>query len=255
MEGVILAAGKGTRMLPYSNAVNKEMSLIGSRPVIEYCVKALSSCGVRQICVVLSEGKDQIFEYLRDGSAFGVNIAYLYQEMSNGKGTAKAVEVAEAWVRDRFMVLYGDSFFMPTWFFKDIMRMHEDEEADVTIGTYLMKYYKDYGILELQGNKVVNILEKASETEAYNTLINGEYPINSGPIVLEKSIFHYLKKTGVSPSGEYWLTDTIKLMIRDRKRVLGFPIPDGVFWRDIGRMEHRIEAERYLLNSSAIRVS
>ena len=47
MEGVILAAGKGTRMRPYSNAVKKEISLIGYRPVIEYCVKALDSCGVR----------------------------------------------------------------------------------------------------------------------------------------------------------------------------------------------------------------
>ena len=255
MEGVILAAGKGTRMRPYSNAVNKEMSLIGSRPVIEYCVKALSSCGVRQICVVLSEGKSQIFEYLRDGSSFGVNVAYLYQDMSYGSGTAKAVEAASNWVRDRFMVLYGDSFFHPTDFFKDIVKLHEDEKADVTMGIYLMKDYKDYGILQLRGNEVTNILEKASEVDANRTIINGRYPVNSGPIVFNKSVFDYLKKTGVSPSGEYWLTDTIRLMIKDGKRVIGFLIPEGVFWRDIGRMEHRIEAERYLLNPSAIVVS
>ena len=73
MEGVILAAGKGTRMRPYSNAVNKEMSLIGPCPVIEYCVKALAACGVKQIFVVLSEGKGQIteFRYPKKGAAWG----------------------------------------------------------------------------------------------------------------------------------------------------------------------------------------
>jgi dTDP-glucose pyrophosphorylase len=246
MEGVILAAGKGTRMRPYSNAVNKEMSLIGPYPVIEYCVRALASCGVKQAYVVLSEGKDQVFEYLRSGSDFGVDIAYLYQDMNKGKGTAKAVAAVEPWTRDSFMLVYGDSFFYPTNFISEIADYHIEQSADVTMGVYMMSEHKDYGIMSMQGYDIVDILEKASDAEASQLTTDGKYPINSGPIVFGRSIFEYIRRTEVSPLGEYWLTDSIRLMIKEKRKVIGFPIPNSVFWRDIGRMDHRIEAERYI---------
>jgi len=251
MDGLILAAGKGTRMRPYSNAVNKEMSLIGPCPVIEYCVRALTCCDVRRIYVVLSEGKDQIFEFLRSGSDFGVNVAYIYQDMNLGKGTAKAVAVAEPWMNDSFMLVYGDSFFYPTDFFKDITESHHDARADVTIGVYTMEDHKGLGIVKCEEGKVLDILEKASDAEASQARVDGRYLVNSGPIIFERSIFEYIRKTDISPSGEYWLTDTIRMMIRDGKKVVAFPIPAKVFWRDIGRMEHRIEAERYFSSKMA----
>lgn len=114
------------------------------------------------------------------------------------------------------------------------------------MGVYMMKDHKDYGIMRLLGDEVVDILEKASDAEASQVTIEGKYPVNSGPIVLGRSIFDYVRRTEISPLGEYWLTDSIRLMIKEKKRVVGFPIPAGVFWRDIGRMDHRIEAERYI---------
>ncbi|MDW8034743.1 MAG: sugar phosphate nucleotidyltransferase, partial [Nitrososphaerota archaeon] len=98
MLGLILAAGKGTRMRPYSNAINKEMSLIGDSPVIEYNVRALADAGIRKAFIVLGEGKWQILEYLRDGRRFNISLSYLYQdvgERGENKGTAKAIQVAE----------------------------------------------------------------------------------------------------------------------------------------------------------------
>jgi len=247
VEGVILAAGKGTRMRPYSNAVNKEMSLIGSSPVIEYNVRALASCGVKKVYVVLSDRKEQIMEFLRNGEEFGVNVAYLYQDMEKGKGTAKAIEVAEPWISDNFMVIYGDSFFHPTHFFLDMIRFHKEEAAYVTMGIYLMSEHKDYGVVKLKNKKIEDILEKASEDRLKEVKVDGMYPVNSGPILFSKSAFDYIKKTKISPVGEYWLTDSIRLMVEDGKKVLGFIIPRDVFWRDIGRMEQRIEAEWYYL--------
>jgi len=247
MDGVILAAGKGTRMRPYSNAVNKEMSLIGPCPVIEYCVRALASCGVRRVYVVLSEGKHQIVEFLRSGADLGVDVAYIYQDMEKGKGTAKALATAEPWVRGDFMLVYGDSFFHPTDFFSEMVRFHEEEGADVTMGVYMMGDHKDYGVVKLRGDEVVDVLEKASEADAAQARVEGNYPVNSGPMLLNREVFDFIGKTEISPSGEHWLTDTIRLMVRGGRRVKGFPIPSDVFWRDIGRMEHRMEAEQYFL--------
>lgn len=248
MEAVILAAGRGTRMKPYSNAVNKEMCLIGYYPVIEYAVRGLASAGIGKIYVVLGERKSQIMEYLRDGGWLGVKIAYLYQDMSRGAGTAKAVETAEGWISEDFMVVYGDTFFHPMEFFKSMVEFHESGKAHATVGVYSMGSYREYGIVKVDEDaRVLNILEKPSEAEAREAKLGDAYLVNSGPLIFSPDVFKYVKKTHVSPAGEYWVTDTIKLMIKDGLNVLAYRIPGSVFWRDIGRPETRIEAEKYVL--------
>ncbi|MBO3839434.1 MAG: sugar phosphate nucleotidyltransferase [Thermoproteota archaeon] len=250
MLGLILAAGKGTRMRPYSNAINKEMSLIGESPVIEYSVRALANAGVKKVFIVLGEGKWQVLEYLRDGNRFNISISYLYQDMGEkgeNKGTAKAIQTAENWIEEDFIAIYGDSFFHPYDFLKSEIEFHLKEEADVTMGVYMMRDHKDYGVVEVSNDRVVNILEKAAKEDVEKVRVDDMFAVNSGPIIFTKEVFYYIKKTKASPSGEYWITDTIKLMIEDGKKVVAYRIPKEVFWRDIGRMEHRIEAEAYLL--------
>lgn len=251
---MILAAGKGTRMRPYSHAVNKEMCLIGYYPVIEYSVRGVASAGVRRIFIVLGEGKSQIMEYLRDGSWLGVKIAYLYQDMRHGEGTAKAVEAAEGWVSEDFMMLYGDTFFHPTSFFRDMIDQHRREGSHATMGVYLMDKYREYGLIKMGENgRVLDILEKASEEEAENVKVDGLYPVNSGPIIFTSRVFDYVKRTPVSPAGEYWITDTLRLMIKDGLKVTAYKIPQNVFWRDIGRPQSRIEAEKYVQDMGLVK--
>lgn len=243
----MLAAGRGTRMRPYSNAVNKEMCLIGYHPVIEYSVRGLASAGVRKIHIVLGERKSQIMEYLRNGGWLGVKIAYLYQDMSRGEGTAKAVETAEGWVSGDFIMVYGDTFFHPTDFFKDMVKFHESRKPHATMGVYLMDRYREYGLVRIgENDRVVNILEKPTEEQAEISKVDGLYPVNSGPMIFNPKVFEYIKRTPVSPAGEYWITDTLRLMIKDGLEVLAYRIARNVFWRDIGRPQTRIEAERYV---------
>lgn len=251
MIGLILAAGKGTRMRPYSNAINKEMSLIGESPVIEYNVKALANAGIRKAFVVLGEGKWQVLEYLRDGAKFDIALSYIYQDVGEKKenmGTAKAIQAAENWIDDDFIVIYGDSFFYPNDFLKDEIALHSREKADAIMGIYMMKDYKDYGVVKISENRVIDIIEKARGPEVEMIKVDDMFAVNSGPIVFTNEVFDFIRKTEVSPTGEYWITDTIRLMIRGGKKVLVYRIPEGVFWRDIGRMEHRMEAEAHLLS-------
>lgn len=255
MEAVILAAGRGTRMKPYSNAVNKEMCLIGYYPVIEYAVKGLALAGIGKIYVVLGERKSQIMEYLRDGGWLGVKIAYLYQDMSRGAGTAKAVETAEDWVSEDFMVVYGDTFFHPMGFFKDMVEFHKSWEAHATVGVYPMSSYREYGIVKVDVNgRVLDILEKPSKEEAEKAKVDGIYLVNSGPLIFNPDVFKYLKRTSLSPAEEYWITDTVKLMANNGLNVLAYRIPGSVFWRDIGRPETRIEAEKYVQDIGLARI-
>lgn len=246
MIGVILAAGRGTRMRPYSNAVNKEMVLVGKYPVIEYIVRALTGSGVRKIIIVVSEGKSQISNYFQDGSDFGASIAYVYQDFRKGEGTAKAVQAVEEWVSGSFIMVYGDSFFYPTGFFKEMVGKYGENGEDALLAVYPMREFREYGLVKTSGGRVLDILEKVDEEKAGETMVDGYYPVNSGPMIFSEKVFSYIRRVEPSSSGEYWITDAIRLMARER-RVTAYFIPGSVFRRDIGRMSARLEAERFIL--------
>ncbi|MGB9759522.1 MAG: sugar phosphate nucleotidyltransferase [Thermoproteota archaeon] len=252
MIGIILAAGKGTRLAPYTDAVAKEMLPVGEIPIIEYNLRYLERAGISKAFIVLGERKDQILHYIRDGKRFNLKVAYLFQDAREGVGTAKAISVAENWTNDSFIVLYGDTFFHPGDFIKELIDYHLKKKAVATIGLYEVANPERFGIVKLENEKIVNIIEKPSKAEAKGYLVNEKYLANSGPLVFDSIIFDYIRKTRPAQNGEYQITDTIKLMIEDNLPVYGFKIPQDVFWRDIGTPESRLEADAYVLKHKNI---
>lgn len=249
--GVVLAAGRGRRLAPYTDAVPKELLPVGSKPVIQYCVEALRDAGVRRIFIVLSQGKDAIIEYFKDGARFDVRIAYLYQDLESGIGTAKAIETVRGWVYGDFIVMYGDTFFHPSSFLSSMLSFHYTRGSKATIGVYhivgdprrfgIVRIDSDYRILELVERPPASILDRF--------MVDSGYLVNSGPLILSQDIFRYIERTNLSPDGEYWITESIRLMIADNLPVYGYRIPSSVFWRDVGTRESRLEAERYALEN------
>jgi len=247
--GVVLAAGRGRRLAPYTDAVPKELLPIGSKPVIQYCVEALRDAGVERIFIVLSQGKDAILEYFKDGSRFDVRIAYLYQDLESGIGTAKAVEAVRGWVYGDFVVLYGDTFFHPSSFISSMLDFHYAKGSKATIGLYhIAGDPRRFGIVRVNSNyKILELVERPSTDILDRFRVDDGYLVNSGPLILSEDIFRYIERTGLSPDGEYWITESIRLMINDNLPVYGYRIPSEVFWRDVGTQESRLEAERYAL--------
>jgi mannose-1-phosphate guanylyltransferase/phosphomannomutase len=251
MKAVVLAAGRGVRLGRYTNAVNKEMILIGEYPVIEYIIRALATAGVDKIFIVLTKGKDQIINYLKDGKDFGVNVTYVYQDVDRGYGTAKAVEAVEPWLDENFILVNADTFFSPSEFFSEIIDYHKKMGSDATMSLYPMKNYKRFGVVKLDEDKNVrDIVEKPLEERIDELKVNDSFLVNTGLMVLSPSIFGYIKKTRQSRDGEYWITDSLKLMIEDGKKVCGFIIPENVFWKDIGTQEARLEAEKFVFEKN-----
>jgi NDP-sugar pyrophosphorylase family protein len=251
--GLILAAGRGTRMAPYSDAVAKELLPIGERPVIEYSIRYMCEAGIRKVYIVLGEGKEQIMEYIKDGRRLGVHAAYLFQDLKAGMGTAKAVEAAKPWIQEAFVVFYGDSFFYPGDFLKEMLQFHRMRGSQVTMGVYRVKSPLGFGIVRMgREDDVIDLVESPTLEEAEGLRTDGEYLANSGPLIFTSSVFDYIEKTGPSPKGEYWITETIRLMVRDGLRVYGFRIPREVFWRDVGTPRARLEAEEFALRTFAL---
>ena len=108
-QAIVLAAGEGSRLRPFTLNRPKSMLYVAGRPIIEYVIEALAASGIRDIVLVTGYRKEQIFEHLGSGEALGVNIRYAIQakQLSSAHALAQAKELAG----DEFLVVPGDKYF------------------------------------------------------------------------------------------------------------------------------------------------
>ncbi|MFC1900185.1 bifunctional sugar-1-phosphate nucleotidylyltransferase/acetyltransferase [Chloroflexota bacterium] len=106
-QAVILAAGEGQRLRPFTVTRPKTMLSIAGKPILQYVIESLAQNGIRDIVVIVGYRKEQVFDYIGNGEEFGVNIEYITQEKQ--LGTAHAMMKAKDAVGEEFMVLPGDN--------------------------------------------------------------------------------------------------------------------------------------------------
>src|SRR5881296_2580550 len=107
MKAVILAAGEGARMGPFTASLPKVMIPVGNRPLLEYVVQALVENGVHDLLFVVGYRRERIQAYFQDGKALGAHITYVTQ--TKQLGTAHAIWEARAHLDDPFVVLNGSN--------------------------------------------------------------------------------------------------------------------------------------------------
>lgn len=213
MKGVIPAAGKGTRMEPFTNAYPKELLPVGEKAVIEHAINDMKEAGITDICIVVGWKQHAILDYLGSGKDLGVHITYVVQDKRDG--LAGAVKAAENFVGDEsFAVVLGDNYVDDKEALKDLVEFHEEEDMDATIGSFRPDDVTSYGIIDPgEENLVENLVEKPSEGDApSNIAISGMY-------VFEPEIFGSIDEIGKGVGGEYQLTDAIDRMIDEGYRV------------------------------------
>ena len=107
MKAVILAAGEGQRLRPFTVNRPKVMLFIADKPILQYVVEALAQKGIRDIVLVVGYRKDQVLDYFGSGEPFGVDLTYVTQQRQ--LGTAHAMAQAKEAIKDDFLVLPGDN--------------------------------------------------------------------------------------------------------------------------------------------------
>ena len=240
MKAVIPAAGKGTRLEPITLAIPKELLMVGNKAVIEHVINALKNTGITDITIIVGWRKNAILDYLGSGERLGVNLTYVVQDKR--EGLARAVLAGHRTINnDPFIVVLGDNFFYPPTFLDTILATHTQQHADATIGVAEIQDPTRHGIIKPGSeNTILDIIEKPSKSQA---------PSNLGCIgvyVFQPEIFHYIKQTKPGKNNEYQLTDSIKLMIQEKKRVVYNQIP-GIHI-DIGTLEDLQKANTFLHN-------
>ena len=160
MKGIILAAGKGTRLHPLTKIVSKQLLPVYDKPMIYYPLSTLMLLGITEVLIITTpEDKSMFTNLLGDGSRIGMKINYEVQREPNG--IAEAFIVGEDFIDNSPVTLIlGDNLFYGHGyldFLRNIMEVYDG----ATIFGYWVKKPQAYGVVEFdQSNKVISIEEK-----------------------------------------------------------------------------------------------
>lgn len=239
MKGVILAAGKGSRLYPVTFFTPKPLLPMANRPTLHYAFDRLKEMGVTDICIVVGENESIMKESLGDGSQFGIQLSYVRQ--TEPKGLAHAVGFAQEFVGDDNFVLYlGDAVYGSD--FKEIASRFETSGV---ANLNLVKAVEDpsrFGVANVEGDRIVKLVEKPKEPES-NLAMAGLYFF--GP-----QLWKVLPDLQPSGRGEYEITDAIQMLIDRGETVLA-----GVYegdWFDTGTLDSFLETSFYLSKGESL---
>jgi len=203
MKAVILAAGEGTRLRPFTNSEPKPMIPIANRPILEYAIDALAKNGISDITMIVGYKKERIMSHFEDGSDWKVEIRYIDQKKRVAQaGTAYALSMAKSCVKGDFLVLPGDNIISPS-LIGDLLEKKGKYRMVVTESETPSKY----GVVELSGDTVKNIVEKP-EHHLSNLISTGIYKFND-------EIFAEIDR--VMKSGSYGLTSVLQKILPTTK--------------------------------------
>lgn len=183
MKAVVLAAGKGERLGNLTKHSPKPMLMLGGKPIIQYCVEGLADAGIRDIFINLYYLPKVITSFLGDGSKFGVNIAYSYEDKL--LGTAGAVKKIGRSLTETFLVVYSDTLRKIDY--KELINLHLNKGSLATVALYRTPSQKGCGIVELGNDfKITSFLEKPKNYSGMSNFAN------AGVYCLEPEVMDFI---------------------------------------------------------------
>jgi glucose-1-phosphate thymidylyltransferase len=241
MKGLILSGGKGTRLRPLTYTSAKQLVPVANKPVLFYGIEALAAAGIREIGIVVGDTQAEIRAAVGDGSAWGVEVTYIEQDAP--RGLAHAVLISEPFIGDNPFVMYlGDNLLN-----KGITRFAEEFARERPAAQILLARVPDpqmFGVAELHEGRVVRLVEKPKEPKSDLALV--------GVYMFSPAVFDSVKRIRPSFRNELEITDAIQDLI-DRGLEVRPHIVDG-WWKDTGKLEDMLEANRLILDTLERRV-
>jgi UDP-N-acetylglucosamine diphosphorylase/glucosamine-1-phosphate N-acetyltransferase len=192
-KAVILAAGEGRRLKPFTLNKPKAMLSVAGKPIIEYVIESLVANGIRRIIIVVGYQKEQLYDYFGDGHQVGVEIQYVTQ--SRQLGSAHALAQAKNAVEGDFLVVSGNHLISA----ETIARILETEAPAMLVKK--METPSRYGVVTFKDGKLTSITEKPARPES-------SY-INAGLYTFSSDLFKYIES-------ELTIPDAINRMLNEK---------------------------------------
>ena len=241
MKGLILSGGKGTRLRPITHTSAKQLVPVANKPVLFYGLEALVAAGITDIGIVVGDTQAEIRAAVGDGSAWGARVTYIEQDAP--RGLAHAVMISEPYIgRDPFVMYLGDNLLN-----RGITQFVEEFQREKPAAQILLTHVPDpemFGVAELDGERVVRLVEKPKQPKSDLALV--------GVYMFGPEVFTSVKRIKPSFRNELEITDAIQDLI-DRGLKVRPHLVEG-WWKDTGKLEDMLEANRLILEMIERRV-
>ena len=238
LKGVILAAGNGKRLQPLTKTRPKPLVSIAGRTLLQHNLDKMVEAGVDNIIIVIpKDTTPQLSAFLKRHYP---NISLKLIEQEQALGTAHAVNVAKSLIGDSdFLMVYGDN--LTGYDYSKLVNQHKSNATAATMALMHADEPKKHGIVEINGEVITGIIEKPENPKSDLAF--------AGMCVFTPHIFEAINHTKKSPRGEYYLTDSLQLLIEWGHKI-GYATLDT--WRlNVNDHKDLLKANQLLLSEES----
>ena len=236
MRGLILSGGRGTRLRPITYTSAKQLVPVANKPILFFGLEALAASGVKEVGIVVGDTHQEIRDAVGDGAQWGVRVTYIPQPAP--LGLAHAVLTAEAFLRgQRFVMYLGDNLIREP--LAPLVARFQTEAPAAQILLARVPNPQEFGVAVLEGERVVRLVEKPATPPSDLALV--------GVYMFDDHVFDAARAIRPSGRGELEITDAIQYLIDH-----GFAVRPHViegWWKDTGKLEDLLEANRIVLDA------
>lgn len=258
MKSIIAAAWFGTRMLPITKTIPKELMPVWKKPVIQYIVEWIAWCWIKDIIMITSNGKEALENYFDKNHELETLLAKkwkteLLEEINKTKNIANicfvkqkqpiwfwdAVLQAKPWINEEFFLLSIWDTIFDGQIFKDLMNKFEKEQNPLMVLQEIpWEKVSSYGVVKVENNKITDIVEKPQQSKAPSNLII------SWIYILPYKIFELIENLSIdNKTWEIMLTDAM-LQLTEYYDII--PMITSHKIRDVGTHELWLKANNDL---------
>jgi NDP-sugar pyrophosphorylase family protein len=239
MKGVVLAAGKGTRMRAVSLGIPKMLLPLGEGTVVGSVVLGLKNAGVSEVLLVVGHMEEQVRGYFGDGSSFGIAIEYVRQEKLSGTGDAASLARDFVGQDPFFFLAYGD-IATPLANYAGLVADFLDHPSEAGMSIYPAKDPSHGAAVYVENGYLKKLIEKPPKGTACGGFDN------AGIYIFTPKVFDMLSRIGTSPRGECELTDALTLLVKEGNPVRTCEF--GGFWSNVSSPEDLLEVNKILID-------
>jgi glucose-1-phosphate thymidylyltransferase len=241
LKGLILAGGKGTRLRPLTYTSAKQLMPVANKPVLFYGIEAVVAAGIHDLGIVVGETHEEIRAAVGDGSRLGCHATYIMQP--EPLGLAHAVKISQGFLKDDAFVMYlGDNLLAHG--ITSLVTEFRLLQPTAQILLSRVPNPNQFGVAELVDGRVVRLEEKPAVPRSDLALV--------GVYMFTAPIFEAVAAIKPSGRGELEITDAIQYLI-DKGYTVSPHVVSG-WWKDTGKIEDMLEANRLILETLERRI-
>jgi glucose-1-phosphate thymidylyltransferase len=241
MRALVLSGGEGSRLRPITHTSAKQLIPVAGKPILFHALESIRDSGISEVGIVIGTTGDEVRAAVGDGSRWDIRVTYVPQEAP--LGLAHAVLAAADFVRgEPFLMYLGDNVLLEG--VSRFVEMFERTRPDAQIFLSRVPEPERFGVAVLDGERVVRLVEKPTEFVSDLALV--------GVYLFDDSILEAAASLQPSWRGEYEITEAIQWLI-DNGRTVRAQMVAG-WWKDTGKPDDLLEANRMMLSVCATRV-